>query len=463
MTTAFRIALFVVLLSVHSWILQAQEVADPYADVPKSRTDDGGFVLGDPAANVKLIEFSDFLCTSCQNYEPIVTSFIWDYVFTGQAQFEYRIFPVIDPELSVLSASLVECADTLKPGSFWRAHDQMFDQTSKHGFTAKSYIDFAESLEIDPQSALQCASNAEQHITDAAYGIGLGVSGTPSLFVQYGESEPVPIALALAEHYPAIVNAVRPQSIEPVTIAYGNYAGLSTYRRVDGGFVLGNPDVPLTIVAFEDFLCPYCQIYAETVHQFVDAYVRTGKAQFEFRFYPLVNPQYSATAAKIAECVATQDLGQFWDAHDLLFQFAMTGNLADMGANLASLLSLDAAALDDCLDRSIQLLIDTQLGQSASVSGTPAIRARDSEGKLQVIYAGQQPQNKGGLSIELLSALVEGAPSVSIGEPERSLPERHLLTGLQPDHGGTMRAAVLAEYHARRDKPVRCSGDRFRH
>ena len=153
MSTVSRIALFVLLISMQSWLIQAQEVVDPYADMPMSRTDDGGFVLGDPAASVKLIEFSDFLCTSCQNYEPIVTSFIWDYVFTGQAQFEYRIFPVIDPELSVLSASLVECADTLQPGSFWRAHDRMFDQASKHGFTAASYIDFAESLELDPQFA----------------------------------------------------------------------------------------------------------------------------------------------------------------------------------------------------------------------------------------------------------------------------------------------------------------------
>lgn len=421
MSTVSRIALFVLLISVQSWLIQAQEVVDPYADMPMSRTDDGGFVLGDPAASVKLIEFSDFLCTSCQNYEPIVTSFIWDYVFTGQAQFEYRIFPVIDPELSVLSASLVECADTLQPGSFWRAHDRMFDQASKHGFTAASYIDFAESLELDPQSLSQCAIDAEQHIADAAYGISLGVSGTPSLFVQYGDSAPVPIALALAEHYPAIVNAARPQAMEPVTIPFGIYTGLTTFRRADGGFVLGDPDAPLTIVAFEDFLCPHCQLYTETVHQFVDAYVRTGKTQFEFRFYPLVNPQYSTTAAKTAECVAAQDLGLFWDAHDLLFQFAMTGNLADMGANLASLLSLDAEALDDCLDQSVQFLIDTQLGQSAGVSGTPAIRARDSEDKLQVIYAGQQPQDRGGLSLDLLGALVEGAPSVSIGEPELSL------------------------------------------
>lgn len=416
-----RIAVIVVLFVMQLWTIRAQSNDDPYADMPKSRSDDGAFVLGDPAATVKIIEFSDFLCTSCQNYEPVISSFIWDHVVSGQAQFEYRIFPVIDPQLSALSASLVECADTLQPGLFWRAHDQMFQMVSSMGFTAQSYLDFAAALDLDPQAMSDCASEAGQHGIDAAYGMSLGVSGTPSLFVQYGDSEPLAIALGLPEHYPAIVNAMRPQSTDPVTARFGNYTGLSTYRRADGAFVLGDPDAPLSIVAFEDFFCPHCQIYTETVRQFIDAYVRKGQANFEFRLYPLANPQYSTTAAKVAECVAIQDPGQFWDAHDLLFQFAATNNVTDMAANIANLLALDATALTDCLDRSMQFLVDIHVGQSAGVSGTPAIRARDSKGDLQVIYIGDQPQERGGLPFEVLAALAEGGSDVAIGAPERSL------------------------------------------
>lgn len=430
-----RIALIVVLLVIQSWISLSQGTDDAYTDTPQSRAVDGAFVLGDPASAVKIIEFSDFLCTSCQNYEPVISSFIREYVKSGQAQFEYRIFPVVDPELSVLSAGLVECADTLRPGLFWRAHDQMFQMVSSVGFTAQSYLDFAEALQLDAAAMSDCASEAVQHRIDAAYGMSLGVSGTPSLFVQYGESEPLAIALGLPEHYAAIVNAMRPQTTDPVTIRFGDYTGISTYRRADGAFVLGDPDAPLTIVAFEDFFCPHCQNYAETVRQFIDAYVRQGLANFEFRLYPLANPQYSTTAAKVAECVAVQDLGQFWDAHDLLFQFAATNNVADMAANIAGLLALDASALSDCLDRSMQFLVDIHAGQSAGVSGTPAIRARDSEGNLQVIYVGDQPQARGGLPFDILAALAEGAPGVTIGAPERSLlsedflPDTSLLSG----------------------------------
>lgn len=416
-----RIAVIVALFVMQTWISLSQETDDPYADIPQSRAVDGAFVLGDPASAVKLIEFSDFLCTSCQNYEPVISSFIREHVETGQAQFEYRIFPVIDPELSPLSASLVECADTLQPGLFWRAHDQMFQMVSRMGFTSQSYLDFAEALDLDPTAISDCASDAAQHRVDAAYGLSLGVSGTPSLFVQYEDNEPLAIALALPEHYAAIVNAIRPQDSDPVTIRFGDYAGLTTFRRADGAFVLGDPDAPLTIVAFEDFFCPHCQTYTETVRQLIDAYVRQGLANYEFRLYPLANPQYSTTAAKVAECVAVQDLGQFWDAHDLLFQFAATNNVSDMAASLAGLLALDAAALNDCLGQSMQFLVDIHTGQSAGVSGTPAIRARDSNGDLQVIYVGDQPQDRGGLPFDVLAALLEGVPDVTIGAPERSL------------------------------------------
>ena len=402
-------------------LVQAQESADPYAEIPKSRMADGGFVLGNPDADVKLIEFSDFLCTSCQNYEPIIKSFIQDYVTTGQAQFEYRIFPVIDPILSVRSASLVECADELQAGQFWRAHDLMFELVSTRGFTDESVADFASALQLESAALSECADNAGQHAIDAAYGLSLGADATPSLFIKYGDAEPVSIALALPEHHDAMVKAIRPDSTDALLIEQGRYAGLKTFRRADGGFVLGEPTAPITIVAFEDFLCPHCQNYQTTVDTFVEEYVRTGQAQFEFRLYPLVNPQYSSVMAKTAECVAAQDLTRFWDAHDLLFEFASRGSLDNVAGSTAKLLNLDEDALQSCLDQSIQFLIDTRLGQSAFVSGTPAVRVRQNGGGLEIIYLGEQAIDRGAPTIFQLRALMEDSGDVTIGPPERTL------------------------------------------
>ena len=235
MSRVLRLLVFGLLGLLCAGIVLAQEVADKYIDIPKSRTTDGAFVLGDPDAGMKLIEFADFLCTSCQNYKPVITSFIREYVRTGKAQLEYRIFPVVDRQLSALSASLVECADKLQPGIFWRAHDLMFEITSSEGFTSATGESFSSALGMAHTDMEACVAKAGQYSVDAAYGASLGVTGTPSLFVKYGDSAPVPIALALPEHYPAIVNAIRPDESDSAVIEHGRYAGISTFRRGDGG------------------------------------------------------------------------------------------------------------------------------------------------------------------------------------------------------------------------------------
>lgn len=420
MIAKFRAALLLFLLCLASASPLAQS-SDPYADIAKARAPDGGFVLGDAEAGVKLIEFSDFLCGSCQRYEPIIAGFIRDHVLTGQAQFEYRIFPVIDPQLSVQSANLVECADILQPGRFWQAHDAMFQLTTEQGFTAESTAAFADLLDMDAEALGSCAATANQHAIDAQYGFELGVAGTPSLFVQYGSDAPLAIPALLPEQLDALVNAIRPQTEEPVLIEHGRYAGLSAFRRADGGFVLGDPAAPLTIVAFEDFLCPHCQVYQDTLHLFVETHIAQGLAQFEYRFFPVVNPDLSVTTSALAECVAVQDLGKFWDAHDLLFEFASAGNLDNISDSLANLLGLDAAALENCSSRAVQHLIDTQLAQSTGVTGTPATRARVDGGELEIVYGGGQPIDRGGLPYEMLSALAEGAEGIAVGAPEVSL------------------------------------------
>ena len=409
-------------------LVGAQDLDDRYAGVPQSRTPDGAFVLGDSDAAVKLIEFSDFLCTSCQNYEPVIAEFVSRYVLTGKAQFEYRMFPVVDSVLSPLSAALVECADALENGAFWRAHDAMFESVSKDGFTLQSSTSFAQTLALDEATLLECAAAATQFQTDQAYGFGLNVRGTPSLFVQFGDADPIAIAPALPEQFDYIVNARRPADHDPVTIESGPYAGMTTFRRQDGGFVLGSPDAPLTIVTFEDFLCPYCQRYQDTVRQFIEKHVRSGQAQFEFRFYPLVNPQFSVASAQIAECIGLLDLGKFWAGHDLLYEFASSGVLGDDAARaIANLIDIDLDELNSCRGGAMQFLIDSHLGQQAGVSGTPAVRGRVNSGAPQVIFAGQQPMDRGGAPIEVLAALATGSADVTVGEPKRSLLNDRLL------------------------------------
>ncbi len=163
-----------------------------YADIPQGRQDDGGFVLGSADAPITIVAFEDFLCSHCQRFKPTVDQFIAEYVATGMARFEYRIFPAVHPGYSPLAGKLAECADTLRPGSFWHAHDVLFDIASARAFSDQSSRTFAESMDLAYADLLACTADAKQADIDTQLGTQLGVTGTPTIMVRYGSSQPQP-------------------------------------------------------------------------------------------------------------------------------------------------------------------------------------------------------------------------------------------------------------------------------
>ena len=163
-----------------------------YADIPQARQADGGFVLGSADAPITIVAFEDFLCSHCQRFKPTVDQFIAKYVATGMARFEYRIFPAVHPGYSPLAGKLVECADSLRPGSFWHAHDVLFEIASARAFSDQSSRTFAESMDMSYADLLECTADATQVDIDTQLGTQLGVTGTPTIMVRYGSSSPQP-------------------------------------------------------------------------------------------------------------------------------------------------------------------------------------------------------------------------------------------------------------------------------
>ena len=166
---------------------------DLYANIPQTRLEDGGFVLGDEDAPITIVAFEDFLCPHCQAYKPTVDRLIAEYVLTGQARFEYRFFPAVDPAFSPVSAKAAECSEVLRANSFWNAHDVLFDIASSERFSNTSVRTFAERMNLDYSDLLTCMEDADQVEYDTALGSQLGATGTPSVFVRYGDEPPTRI------------------------------------------------------------------------------------------------------------------------------------------------------------------------------------------------------------------------------------------------------------------------------
>jgi protein-disulfide isomerase len=80
--------------------------------------------------------------------------------------------------------------------------------------------------------------------------------------------------------------------------------------------VLGNPNAKNTLVAYEDFQCPYCA-QANDMLKSVPAQLQDTK--LVFRFFPLTQiHRNSVSSAYAAEAAGAQ--GKYWEMHDLLFK-----------------------------------------------------------------------------------------------------------------------------------------------
>ena len=149
------------------------------------------------------------------------------------------------------------------------------------------------------------------------------------------------------------------------------------------GAALGDPNAKVRIDVFEDFQCPSCKTYTESVEsQIIENYVATGKAYYVFRQFPFLDDR-SATresdqAANASQCAADQ--GRFWDYHDMLFanwNGENAGNFSDRKLEaFAETLELDLKAFKQCYKENRfkdQTQKDLNDGQRMGVQGTPSV------------------------------------------------------------------------------------------
>jgi len=151
-----------------------------------------GVHLGDPNAPVKVDVYEDYRCVAClsfiQNFEPQI---IQNYVETGKVYYTFHNYIVIDKndgtDASLRSANAALCAN--EQNRFWDYHDTLFaNQITENAalFTDARLSTMAQNLKLDMTAFDQCyqarkyAGEIQKDIDQA---VALGVTGTPSVFV----------------------------------------------------------------------------------------------------------------------------------------------------------------------------------------------------------------------------------------------------------------------------------------
>ncbi len=131
----------------------------------------------------------------------------------------------------------------------------------------------------------------------------------------------------------------------------------------------GSEDAAVTVIAFSDYECPYCQSAEQSVKRILEKY--GDKLYYVHRDFPLPFHANAHTAAQAARCAGDQ--GKFWEYHDALFAGA---SLSEEGLReLAGTIEVDRAVFDECLSSGrFKDAVDADLkaGQKLGVRGTPA-------------------------------------------------------------------------------------------
>lgn len=170
----------------------------------------------------------------------------------------------------------------------------------------------AGQIKLDTGKFEQCLSDGkyEKKVKDSvAYGSTLGVSGTPSFFI----NGLMLVGAQPQTKFEAVIDAeLKDKSGDKV-------AGVEPGGRktISGsGYKLGSGNAPIKIVEFSDFECPFCERVYPTIKALREKY--GDKISLEYRQYPLSFHPNAQKAAEASECAGEQ--GKFWEMHDAMFE-----------------------------------------------------------------------------------------------------------------------------------------------
>ncbi len=159
------------------------------------RVDD--YAIGAADAKVTVVEYASVVCGHCANWHKTVyPDFKKKYIDTGKVRYVFRSFPTAPAELADAGHMIAMCAG--KENYFkniklqFDRQKQIFDQAGQ-GKAREAYVSLAKASGLSEDDFIACIQNEdirEQYDATVQSGIDLGISGTPSFFIN-GDSHKV--------------------------------------------------------------------------------------------------------------------------------------------------------------------------------------------------------------------------------------------------------------------------------
>jgi protein-disulfide isomerase len=153
-----------------------------------------GVTRGDENAPVTIVEFGDYQCPGCGSFALSVKPQIdGTLVESGQAKFVFYDFPIISIHANAfLAARAARCADD--QGKYWEYHETLFRNQarwSSASMPSSAFEQYASDVGVDGGAFKACLNSdkyADVVTANMRLGERMGVSGTPSIFLNHGET-----------------------------------------------------------------------------------------------------------------------------------------------------------------------------------------------------------------------------------------------------------------------------------
>lgn len=345
--------------------------------------------VGPADAPVTIVAWSDYACGYCNRVQDTLDRL--DRLYPGQIRWVWRELPLDDEHTVAAEAVLAAAAQ----GRFLPMHARMY---ALRGRVDRADVELvARELGLDMlrfRAALDAGTGRAQIAKDVADARALGVTGTPTFFVDgrpvHG-NQPLSVfahvvdeelarsAEVAATHPPDLYAALvadgkptadaSPDATNPIVELDPNTAyrvGLGLPGQVDGP-----ADAPVTIVEFSDFECPYCAKLSPVLAKVRATY--GDKVRIAYRQFPVLFHRDSVIAAEAGVAAAAQ--GKFWAFHDQVFGHFGHLTRADLEA-YAKAAGLDLPRFRAALDARTYhdaVIEEGAAAEALGVDGTPTM------------------------------------------------------------------------------------------
>jgi protein-disulfide isomerase len=164
--------------------------AEPQGEAPEKilkELPENAVVLGNPEAELAIVEFADYQCPFCGRFfKEVYPTLKTKYIDTGKVKFIYLDFAFLGPE-SRDAARAAKCAS--EQNKFWEYHDELYNNQNgenQGAFSPANLRKFAGAVSLNQEAFDSCMADTryDKAIEDeTTLGRKYGVAGTPSFLI----------------------------------------------------------------------------------------------------------------------------------------------------------------------------------------------------------------------------------------------------------------------------------------